>query len=112
MSWRRARLVSIVLTLGEAGGDRRRQRAAGAVGVFGRDARRRERDHVAAGKEIIDAFAALPVTALDQHGRAARREQPLALTGDGGLVRCHGLVQKAAASGKFGVISEASGISF
>src|SRR6201995_4974088 len=67
------------LAFGEAGRNRRRQRASGAVGVFGFDARRRQRDHAVACEEIIDALAALPVAAFDQNGARTSREQPPAL---------------------------------
>src|ERR1700733_15741081 len=53
---------------GEVSCNRRRQGAAGAMGVVGREARRGQRDHVIAREEIVDTFAALPVTALDEHG--------------------------------------------
>ena len=46
--------------LGEFGCDRRRQRAAGAVGVIGRDPRRRQRQRAAGADQIIDTLAALP----------------------------------------------------
>src|ERR1700733_9087460 len=44
-----------VLVFGKAGGDRRRQRASGAVGVLGRNAWRRQCEHAVAAHEIIDA---------------------------------------------------------
>ena len=62
--------------------------------------------------EIVDALAALPVAALDQHGAASHRQQPpaLALRSRLSLVAT-GSSSSAAASGRFGVISEARGMS-
>ena len=52
---------------GEAGGNRRRKRAAGAVRVLGGDALGREADHVALPRPEIDTVFALTVAAFDQH---------------------------------------------
>src|ERR1700722_16371323 len=68
-----------LFALGETGGDGRGQRASGAVGVLGGDARGRECDGALATEEIVDALRALPVAALDQHRRAAERQEPPAL---------------------------------
>src|SRR5712671_4506128 len=43
------------------------QRATGAVGVFGGDSRRGKRNRTPIAHEIVDAFGALAVAALDQH---------------------------------------------
>ena len=64
------------------------------MGIPGGHARRRERDGAVAAEEIIDAFAALPVAALDQHGAASHRQQPLALACDRGLAGCNRLRQE------------------
>src|SRR6185437_13977245 len=47
-----------VAALGEAGGDRRRQRAAGAVGILGGDALGRQPDDLTLADQQIDAFIA------------------------------------------------------
>ena len=83
-----------VLALGKAGRDRGRQRASGAVGILGGDARRGQRDDAVAAEEIVDALGALPVAALDQHRAASHRQQPLALARDRGLARRDRLVQQ------------------
>ena len=89
-----------ILTLGKARGDRRGQRAAGAMGVAGRDARRGERDRAVSADEIVDALGALAVPALDQHCAAAERQQTPPLAFDLGLAsrdrrvqQCGGLRQ-------------------
>src|SRR5260370_24501462 len=74
-----------IVALGKPRRNRRRQRAAGAMGIFGRDPRRGERDRAFGVDEIIDALGALPVAALDKHRRAAHRQQALALVLDGGF---------------------------
>src|SRR6478672_4540303 len=71
-----------VLAFGKSGRDGRGQRAAGAVGVFGGDAWRWQREGAVACREVVDTLGALPVTALDQDGAATQREQPLALALD------------------------------
>src|SRR5580700_8874366 len=75
-----------ILALGEASGDGRRQRASGAVGILGCNPWRGKRDRAALAHQVIDALAALPVPALDQHGGTAERQQPPALILDRGLV--------------------------
>src|SRR4051794_5980054 len=63
----------------EARGNRRRQRTSGAMGVLRCDTGGRQRDDVAAAHQIIDAFGATTVAALDQHRASAHREQTFAL---------------------------------
>src|SRR5260370_42446109 len=53
-----------VLASGEAGGDRRRQRAAGAVGVFGGGAGRCQRGGAAPAHDAVAALAALSSASL------------------------------------------------
>ena len=65
----------------------------------------------AAVDEIVDALGALPVPALDQHRAAPHRQQPLALMLDRGSLVATGSSSKAAASGRFGVMSDARGMS-
>src|SRR4051812_43391125 len=69
------------LALGETGSDGRGQRAAGAMGIFGGDARRGKCDRFLCIDEIVAALGALAVPALDQHRATTEREQatPLAL---------------------------------
>ena len=96
-----------ILALRKPRGDRRGQRAAGAMGVFGRDARRGERD---------DAGG------VDRDSRCSRRPAPwpplistawqpsassrLPCCSIGGFARATGSSSSAAASGRFGVISD------
>jgi len=68
-----------VLALGEAGGDRRRQRAARAMGIFRPNARRGQREGRVSVDQIVDALRPLPVPALDQYRPASKRQQPPAL---------------------------------
>src|SRR5262249_20412624 len=63
--------------LGEAGGDRGRQRAAGAVGILGRDAVGGETHECGRLDQEIDALGAATVTALDEHRPRAQRQQAL-----------------------------------
>src|SRR4029453_4443863 len=67
-------------------GNRRGERAAGAVGIFCGDARRGERGDARGIDQIVDALGALPVAALDQHRLAPQGQQSLALLLDGGFV--------------------------
>src|SRR5512140_2442215 len=65
---------------GQPGGDGGRKGAAAAMGVFSRDARRREPQSLAARfDQKIDTFRAAAVAALDQHRTGAEREQLLRL---------------------------------
>src|SRR3954464_6156054 len=74
-----------ILAPGEPGGDRRGQRAAGAMGVASGNARRGQRDRGAGIDEIVDALGALAVPALDQDRPAAERQQAAPLALDLGL---------------------------
>ena len=71
-----------------------RTTAAGAMGIFRRDARRRQCDRAFGIDQIVDALAALPVPALDQHCLAPERKQSPALAFDVGLVRRHRLIEQ------------------
>ena len=99
--------------LGEPGGDGRRQRAAGAVGVARGDARARRAASTPSGvDQQIDALGAAAVAALDQH-RLARRARAVAracarISSSSAAI---GASSSAAASGRFGVITSARGIS-
>src|SRR6202034_1321263 len=64
-----------VLTLRESGGDSRRQRAAGAVRIVGRETRRGISYATASINQKINAFRAVAMAALDQHRTDAQREQ-------------------------------------
>ena len=82
-------------------------------GCFAWRTRRRQRDGAAGGDEIVDALGALPVPALDQH-RAdspspASRLPWLSIAASSAAT---GSSSSAAASGRLGVISDASGMSF
>src|SRR5436190_5570983 len=55
-----------IIALGKTCGNGGRQRTSGAVGILSSQSRRSQRDGAVRGDEIIDAFAALPVSALDQ----------------------------------------------
>src|SRR6266702_5072488 len=81
------------LALGETRRDRRGERAAGAMGVAGSDARRGERDRVFGIDEIIDALGTLAMPALDQHRATAEREQAAPLALDVGFAYRHRLVE-------------------
>src|SRR5262245_11452823 len=63
--------------LGETGGDRRGQRAAGAVGVLGGDAVGRKAREGTWPDQQIGALWAAAVAALDQHRLRTQREQTL-----------------------------------
>ena len=63
-----------IAALGEPGRDRRRQRAAGAVGIFGGDAFGRQAHDLALPDQQIDAFSAVAVAAFDQHIARAERQ--------------------------------------
>src|SRR5262245_48738157 len=65
--------------LGETGGDRRGQRAAGAVGILCRDAVGREAGERVGPDQEVDALGAAAVTALDEYRLRPKREQALAL---------------------------------
>src|SRR5438034_370391 len=66
-------------SLGQAGGDRRRERAAGAMGILRRDAVGGKAHECARLDQEIDALGAAPMPAFDQHRPRPQREQPLAL---------------------------------
>src|ERR1700722_16945772 len=83
-----------ILAFGKAGGDGGGQRTSGAMGVAGGDARCRQRERAVISHAIVDALVALRMAALDQNGRTAHRQQPLALARDGGFVRCDRLTEQ------------------
>ena len=63
-----------VLAPGKPGRNRRGQRTSGPMRILGCNAGRREREHSAVTHKIVDAFAPLPVPALEQHRGTAERE--------------------------------------
>src|SRR5216684_5731333 len=65
--------------LGETGGDRRRQRAAGTMAVARLNTRRGKSGAGAALDQKIGAFRSAAVTALDQHRAGTQRKQLLRL---------------------------------
>src|SRR6476659_4853886 len=69
-----ARLLEVEL-LGQPGCDRRRQRTAGAVQIFGFDALGRKADDVALPDQKIDTVVARAVPALYQDIAGAERQQ-------------------------------------
>ena len=69
-----ARLLEVE-PLGQPGCDRRRQRTAGAVQIFGFDALGRKADDVALPDQKIDTVVARAVAALDQDIAGAERQQ-------------------------------------
>ena len=83
-----------VVAPGEAGRDGRRQRAAGAVSVFGGDARSGKRQHPVVGDEIVDALRAAAMPALDQDRRATERQQTPALPHDVAFAFGNGLIEQ------------------
>ena len=84
-----------LLALRKARRDGGGQRAAGAVGILGDNARCRQNDSAVAADEIVGALGALSVPALDQHRTTSEREQPLALAIDRRLAGGDLLVQQA-----------------
>src|ERR671912_2265772 len=66
-------------TLGEPGGDRRGQGAAGAVGIPRRDPGRGEAADARRVDEDVDALGTLGMPTLDQHRAGAEGQDALAL---------------------------------
>ena len=102
-----------VLALGKACRNGRRQRAAGAVGIFGRKAWRRQRDGAVPRRSDNRRFRCPapwpPLISTARHPIASRRWPWRAIAAS---LCATGSSSNAAASGRFGVISEARGTSF
>ena len=82
------------MPLGKTRRDGRRQRASGAVGIGGRDARRSEPDHGIRVDQIIRALRPVSMTTLDQNRGTAEGEQSPALLFDSLLAFGNALIEQ------------------
>ena len=84
------------------GGDRARQRAAGAVQVGRNEPRRGEPAHAFGGHEEIDRLVAGEMAALHQHGGRPKRQQRAPLRGHLLFARGNGLAEQRRRFGEIG----------
>ena len=96
--------------LARPAGDRGRQRATGAVGVFGGNARRGKARAAFGFDQQVDALDTAAVTALDEHRAGTERQQLFRLRAHLALILGHRHSRSAAASNRLGVKTRALGI--